>query len=128
MIKDAMPYIVPVGFGFWEGKIFFHTCSDGFKMAILSQNPIVCFEVDESLSDASLAKSVVILGRVEVIDDPARMIPYLQRLIEKYRVSVSFGEYMKQRDVRDELRRVRICVITPHQVTGRRLIRKNGNF
>ena len=62
-------------------------------MSVLNEHPIVCFEVDESLSDASLAKSVIITGRAEIISEPKRMIPYLQMHIDKYRVPRSFGEY-----------------------------------
>jgi hypothetical protein len=52
------------------------------------------------------------------------MIPYLQRLIAKYRVPLGFDEYMSKpgRNKERELRRVKICVITPKKVTGRKLV------
>jgi nitroimidazol reductase NimA-like FMN-containing flavoprotein (pyridoxamine 5'-phosphate oxidase superfamily) len=130
LILKEGPYIVPVGYGYSEGKIFFHTCEEGIKMEAIRSNPNVCFEVDESICDASLAKSVVIMGRAEIIHDKKRMIPYLQKLIDKYRVPVSFGEYMSRGDrkLKEELERVRICLITPHQITGRKIIRTNSNF
>jgi len=130
MVMKEGPYIVPVGYGYSGGKIFFHTCREGVKMEVLQSNPSVCFEVDESISDNSLAKSVVILGKAEIIEEKERMIPYLQKLIDKYRVPVPFGEYMKRgkRNVNDELGVARICLITPHQITGKKLIRTNGNF
>jgi nitroimidazol reductase NimA-like FMN-containing flavoprotein (pyridoxamine 5'-phosphate oxidase superfamily) len=115
------PYVVPVGFGYAGGKVFFHTCREGRKMEALQSNPMVCFEVDESLSDGSLAKSVIIFGRAEMIEEKERMIPFLQRLIDKYRVPVSFGEYMKKgnRNVKEELEAVSICLITPTEITGK---------
>ena len=124
------PYIVPVGFAYSDGKIFFHTCKDGLKMEAIRTNPKVCFEIDESISDGSLAKSVIIWGQVEVIEEKERMIPYLQKLIDKYRVSVLFGEYMNKgdRNVKEELSKVRICLIAPHRINGRKVIRTNGNF
>jgi nitroimidazol reductase NimA-like FMN-containing flavoprotein (pyridoxamine 5'-phosphate oxidase superfamily) len=130
LLLDEGPYIVPVGHGYAEGKIFFHTCEEGIKMEAIRSNPNVCFEVDESLSDASLAKSVIIMGRAEIIDDKKRMIPYLQKLIDKYRVPVSLGEYMSRGDrkLKEELEMVRICLITPYKVTGRKIIRTNSNF
>ena len=61
MITPEGPYIIPIGYCYAEGKIFIHMCSfEGRKMRVLTAHPIVCFEVDESLSDASLAKSVII--------------------------------------------------------------------
>lgn len=130
LITQEGPYIVPVGYGYSEGKVFFHTCEEGIKVEAIRSNPNVCFEVDESLSDASLAKSVVIMGRAEIIADKKRMIPYLQKLIDKYRVPVSFDEYMSRgnRKLKEELEMVRICLISPYRITGRKIIRKNSNF
>ena len=125
LILKEGPYIVPVGYGYAEGKIFFHTCGEGLKMAAMESNPEVCFEVDESTSDGSLAKSVMLWGRVEIISDKDRMLPYLQKLIDKYRVPVSFGEYMRKgdRNFKEELDAVRICLISPHKITGRKIVR-----
>ena len=73
-----------MGYCYTEGKIFIHMCLEkGRKMRALAESPVVCFEVDESISDCSLAKSVIITGRAEIIKEPKRMIPYLQLLINK---------------------------------------------
>jgi hypothetical protein len=130
LISKEGPYIVPVGFGYSDGKIFFHTCREGLKMEAIRSNPNVCFEVDESISDGSLAKSVIIWGRVEVIEEKERTIPYLQKLIEKYRVPVPFSEYMKggNRNAKEELKKVRICLIAPYRINGKKVIRTNSNF
>ena len=130
MIFEGKPHIVPVGYGYFERKIFFHTCAEGMKMESIRSNPSVCFQVDESISDASLAKSVVILGKAEILRDKEAMLPYLQKLIDKYRVPASFGQYMTggNRNVKAELEAVRICVITPERITGKKIIRTNGNF
>jgi len=119
------PYIVPVGFGYMDGKIFFHTCNSGLKMRVLRRNPKVSFEVDETISDTSMYKSVMIFGQAEIIDDKEDMIPYLQKLIDKYRVPKGFDEYMNMpgRDREKELEDVRICVITPKKITGRKFIK-----
>jgi len=130
LISKEGPYIVPVGFAYSDGKIFFHTCREGLKMEAIRANPNVCFEVDESISDGSLAKSVIIWGRAEVIEDKERMIPYLQKLIDKYRVPLPFSDYMVRgnRNVKEELKKVRICLIVPHSMNGKKVVRTNGNF
>lgn len=130
MILKEAPYIVPVGYAYSEGKIFFHSCQGGLKMEAMRKNPNVCFEVDESISDGSLAKSVIIWGKIEIIEEKEKMIPYLQKLIDKYRVPVTFSEYMRRgnRNVKEELEQVRICLIHPTTVCGRKLIRRNSNF
>jgi len=130
LISKGGPYIVPVGFGYSDGKIFFHSCREGLKMEAIRANPNACFEVDESISDGSLAKSVIIGGQVVVIEEKERMIPYLQKLIDKYRVPVPFSEYMARgkRNAKEELEKVRICLIAPHRINGKKVVRTNGNF
>jgi len=138
MITPEGPYIIPTGYCYTEGKIFIHLCrEEGRKMRALKANPLVCFEVDESLSDASLAKSVIITGRAEIITEPKRMIPYLQLLINKYRVPMPYGEYATRNNRKanalekygkPELEVLRICCITPDEITGRSIMRTNSNF
>ena len=128
IIAHDKPYVVPVGFGYSKGKVFFHTCAKGLKMNVLKKNPSVCFEVDEALSDVTMFKSAIILGTAEIISDEKKMIPYLQKLIDKYRVPLSFDEYMTKpgRNREKELKAVRICVITPQRVTGRRFVQNKA--
>ncbi|HVP92422.1 MAG TPA: pyridoxamine 5'-phosphate oxidase family protein [Acidobacteriota bacterium] len=123
-LEDGQPYIVPVGYAYADGKIFFHTCEKGSKITALRHNHSVCFEVDEALSDASMFKSVIVFGTAEIISDKANMIPYLQKLIDKYRVPESFDSYMSkpERNREKELEAVRICLITPKKVTGKKWI------
>jgi len=127
-LKDG-PYVVPVGFAYVDGKIFFHTCSKGLKMDGIRRNPNVCFEVDETISDTTMYKSVILFGTAEIIDDEEKMIPYLQRLIDKYRVPLSFDEYMSKpgKNREKELKAVRICIITPKKITGRKLVPKDSS-
>jgi len=128
MALDEGPYVVPLGFAYSEGKVFFHTCCKGLKMESLRKNANVCFEVDEALSDATMSKSVIIFGKAEIIEDEKKMIPYLQKLIDKYRVPLNFDEYMSKpgRNREGELKAVRICLITPTKITGRKLLPKEG--
>jgi nitroimidazol reductase NimA-like FMN-containing flavoprotein (pyridoxamine 5'-phosphate oxidase superfamily) len=128
MVVDGEPYVVPVGFGYCKGEVFFHTCEKGLKMNALRKNPIVCFEVDEALSDVTMYKSVIIIGTAEIISEEKKMIPYLQKLIDKYRVPLIFDEYMNKpgRNREKEMKAVRICVITPRRVTGMRFVQNKA--
>jgi nitroimidazol reductase NimA-like FMN-containing flavoprotein (pyridoxamine 5'-phosphate oxidase superfamily) len=126
VLENGQPYVVPVGYAYADGKIFFHTCNKGLKMNALKRNANVCFEVDEALSDTSMFKSVIAYGTAEIINDKARMIPYLQKLIDKYRVPESFDAYMSKpgRNKEKELEAVRICVIKPKKITGKKWVMK----
>lgn len=121
------PYIVPVGYVYADGKVIFHTCNKGLKMKLLQDNNSVCFEVDESLSDGSMYKSVIVFGKAEVISDREQMISYLQKFIDKYRVPEPFDDYMNKpgRNREKELAAVRICAITPTKTTGKKFIAKS---
>lgn len=125
LIIDNEPYIIPVGYVYHEGKIAIHSCTQGKKMEALKSNPRVCFEVDETVSDVSMYKSVIIFGKSELLDEPETMIPYLQQHINKYRIPEDFETYMQRpgrmRD--EELKAARIILITPDQITGRKFIR-----
>jgi nitroimidazol reductase NimA-like FMN-containing flavoprotein (pyridoxamine 5'-phosphate oxidase superfamily) len=119
------PYIVPVGYVYVDGNIFFHTCSRGSKMKVIRTKPRVCFEVDETISDASMYKSVILFGTVEIVEKRDEMIPYLQHLINKYRVPQGFDEYMAKpgRNREKEMNAVRICVMKPTRITGKKFVR-----
>jgi nitroimidazol reductase NimA-like FMN-containing flavoprotein (pyridoxamine 5'-phosphate oxidase superfamily) len=122
---DNQPYIVPVGFVYKRGQIAIHSCTEGIKMRALRDNPRVCFEVDETISDASMYKSVILHGTTKILTDPSKMIPWLQLHIDKYRVPEDFEIYMRKpkRNRDTELGKVRIVVITPEEVSGRKFIR-----
>jgi nitroimidazol reductase NimA-like FMN-containing flavoprotein (pyridoxamine 5'-phosphate oxidase superfamily) len=126
VLEDGTAYVVPVGYAYADGKIFFHTCEKGSKMTALRHNSKVCFEVDEALSDASMFKSIIAFGTAEIISEKEKMIPYLQKLIDKYRVPESFDAYMSKpgRNREKEMEAVRICIITPKKITGRKWVMK----
>ena len=42
---DGMPYVVPLNYGYVEGKILFHCALSGQKLDYLRANPQVCFTV-----------------------------------------------------------------------------------
>ena len=118
-------YVFPMGYVYKDGKIIFHSCDKGTKMNAMKKNSNVCFEVDESVSDITMYKSVMVFGNVEIISKKEEMIPYLQILIDKYRMPQSFDSYMKNRDTEAELKVTRICVIHPTKITGVLFIREH---
>ncbi len=122
---EGTPHIIPLGYVYANREISFHTCNKDSKMQALRKNPHVCFEVDESLSDASMYKSVIAFGEAKIIEDEEEMIPYLQKLIDKYRVPLDFDAYMNKpgRDREKEMKAVRICVVKLTKITGKKFIR-----
>ncbi|MFX1566027.1 MAG: pyridoxamine 5'-phosphate oxidase family protein [Promethearchaeota archaeon] len=125
LLIDNEPYVIPVGYVYHQGKIAIHSCTKGKKIEALAANPRVCFEVDESLSDASMYKSVVIQGTSKILTKEQEMIPYLQLHIDKYRVPEGFESYMKKpgRNRDEELKSVRIILISPDEISGKKFMR-----
>jgi len=76
---ESWPYIVPMSFGCLEGKLYFHSASEGTKLDLLNANPNVCFEVAVNVEIVPSAdacnwsvryESVVGLGRMSIVEDP----------------------------------------------------------
>jgi nitroimidazol reductase NimA-like FMN-containing flavoprotein (pyridoxamine 5'-phosphate oxidase superfamily) len=82
MCRDDQPYVLPLNYGFQQGRIYLHTGRQGLKLEYLRANPRVCFEVsvDVELAPGPLACAwnchylcVLGFGRaVEVTDEEER--------------------------------------------------------
>ena len=79
MIADGEPYVVPLNFGYRDGKVYFHSFSSGRKIDAIRANPRVCFEVDidHRLITGEIAcdwtfdyTSVIGFGHARVLEDP----------------------------------------------------------
>jgi nitroimidazol reductase NimA-like FMN-containing flavoprotein (pyridoxamine 5'-phosphate oxidase superfamily) len=90
---DGSPYITPLHFVFYEGKIYFHSALKGRKMDNIRANPRVCFEVHELIKivqgqracDLSTRyRSVLAFGRARSLPDGDEKIAVLTALAEKY--------------------------------------------
>lgn len=49
LCDDAIPYIVPVHFGYADGFIYFHSAPEGKKMEMIRKNNRVCFQMETNL-------------------------------------------------------------------------------
>jgi nitroimidazol reductase NimA-like FMN-containing flavoprotein (pyridoxamine 5'-phosphate oxidase superfamily) len=89
---DDQPYVIPINYVYFDGKVFFHSHKDGAKMRNISKNPRVCFEVDsgeivKSEKPCDYAwkyLSVIVRGKASLISDPGRRLMVLKRLSDKY--------------------------------------------
>lgn len=93
MIDDGEPYIVPLNFGYRNGRFYFHCAREGRKLDVLKANPRVCFELE---GEAELVRgeracqwstrfeSVIGWGRAEVVTDPQGVKEGLQALMDHY--------------------------------------------
>ncbi len=72
------PYVVPVNFGYQDGRLYFHSAPRGKKIDIIRQNNRVCFEMDveqelvksKNPCECSMKyRSVIGFGRASFIHD-----------------------------------------------------------
>ncbi len=96
--KDGYPYITPVNFVSFNGNIYFHCAPKGEKLDNLLRDARVCFEVDVPLAylDVDLDPTrpvchlhqfyhcVIIRGTAHVVEDRAKKLTALNRLIAKH--------------------------------------------
>jgi nitroimidazol reductase NimA-like FMN-containing flavoprotein (pyridoxamine 5'-phosphate oxidase superfamily) len=75
------PYVVPLNYGYVEGKILFHCALSGMKLDYLKANPQVCFSVGRQSGQVRRHAegdpchvdndSVICFGRARIVEDLA---------------------------------------------------------
>ncbi len=130
------PYVIPLNFVYFEGKIGFHCDWKGKKLDLINANPRCCFEVDEFAGEVSYHydslchldyDSVIATGVARIERDEDKVYPFFQRLHAKYREiyrkSVEEGGKVFDR------KRIKECacvLIDIEELTGRRERTVNG--
>jgi len=76
---DGMPYVVPLNYGYIEGKVIFHCGLTGKKLDYLKANPRVCFTVGRQSGEVRRhgtgdpchvdSDSVICYGEARVIEN-----------------------------------------------------------
>lgn len=131
MLDGQLPYIVPVNYGYREGKIYIHSAPKGKKMDLLLQNQQVCFEVedsveivkgDEACDWTTRYRSVVGYASVDILSDEAGKQEGLEVIMAQHGASgqVEF-------DPKD-LKRMVIIRLTITSQTGKQSSNWDHNF
>jgi nitroimidazol reductase NimA-like FMN-containing flavoprotein (pyridoxamine 5'-phosphate oxidase superfamily) len=76
---DGMPYVVPLNYGYINGKIYFHCALTGKKLDYIKGNPEVCFTVGRQTGSINRhtegdpchldSDSVICYGKARIIVD-----------------------------------------------------------
>jgi len=127
MAVVGRPYVVPLNFGYtWEGneplRLYFHCAQQGYKLDLLAQNNLVCFEMDsghrlithDDPSEYSFAyASIIGWGRVRFITEATEKRYALHKLMEH---QAGPGEY---RFSDTDIARVTIFCVEAEGLTGK---------
>lgn len=86
---DGYPYAVPLSYVFDGEKIYFHCAKSGHKLDAVKRNCKASFCVvaqDEIIPERFTThyKSVIVFGKVKVIDDDEKKFSAILKLAEKY--------------------------------------------
>ena len=91
--KNGYPYVVPVHFIYYGGKVYIHGLLIGEKISNIKLNEKVCFEtyylkgyiLDEKPCDVNTEyESVVIMGTAALVKDYNLKEIVLNKIVEKY--------------------------------------------
>lgn len=89
--ENDYPYGIPLNQYYDEedGKLYFHGAMEGLKLDLLAKNNKVCFTVmDSGFKEegewAWKIRSVLCLGRVEVVEDREKAIEQCRKLAQKF--------------------------------------------
>ena len=92
---DGIPYVLPMNFGYIDGKIILHSAPEGTHLQYIEQNNHVCIAMNYGVelrwqhqqvacSYRTEAVSVVCNGRVSFIEDESDKIKYLNVICAHY--------------------------------------------
>ena len=88
---DGYPYAVPINYYYdpESGHLFFHGAKEGHKLDALARSDKVSFAVhDQGVIEegdwAYTLHSVIVFGRMHVVEDPERFAQYLYKIGVKY--------------------------------------------
>jgi len=126
MCDGQHPYVVPLCFGYDGSALYFHCAREGRKIDILCKNPKVCVEfdipgdtveADEACVWGLKYRSVIAIGRAELIESAAEKREGLRCLMNQYapsRQSWSFPDAAVDR--------VTIVKVLIEEITGRQSV------
>ena len=119
---DGYPYGMPIDHFYNEedGKIYFHSGKIGYKIDALKKDDKVSFCVfDQGVRSPGqwyyVVKSVIVFGRIAIIEDPDRIVDITTRLSHKF----TDDEDYIQGEIKKDLRNTYLLELTPENMCGK---------
>ena len=123
------PYAVPLSYVWKDGKLYFHWATAGHKLDAVRRDSRASFCVvdqDRVVPEeyTTYYRSVIVFGRVRLLDDPAEKRRAAELLAEKYRPG--FPEEMAA-EIDGAWERLCAAELTAELVTGKQARELAGN-
>lgn len=118
---EGYPYAVPMAYAFDGEKIYFHSAAAGHKIDAVNRDSKASFcvvsestNMPEKLTVAY--KSVVVFGRIEIVEEPEEKRRAIEAIGRKY--SPGYESEMENHINRD-FKVLRVMALTPEHITGK---------
>ncbi|MBI9031282.1 pyridoxamine 5'-phosphate oxidase family protein [bacterium] len=89
--NSPAPYIIPMNYGYHDGKLYLHTANEGLKLELINKNNSVGFQIDNKIEMVQGVKgttmkyqSIVGEGIIRIIQDNEEKQECLKYLIEHH--------------------------------------------
>ncbi len=119
---DGYPYGIPLNHRYCEedGNLYFHGAKEGHKIDSILRCDKVCYTVVEKGYRregewALNVRSVVVFGRISVVEDENKKIEICTELGHKFTDDEAYIE----KEIRNNIKRVMCLKITPELITGK---------
>ena len=119
---DDYPYGMPMNHFYNEedGKIYFHCGKYGHRLDALKKHDKVSFCVfDQGYRNegewALNVKSIIVFGRMEIIDDPEAIADISRKLSCKFTKDEAYIE----KEIKENLRATLLLALTPEHICGK---------
>ena len=119
---DDYPYGTPINHFYNEedGKIYFHCGKYGHRLDALKKHDKVSFCVfDQGYRNegewALNVKSIIVFGRMEIIDDPETIADISRKLSYKFTQDEAYIE----KEIKENLRATLLLALTPEHICGK---------
>lgn len=121
---DGYPYGLPLDHWYCEsdGKIYFHCGRTGYKLdAIRAHDKVSYCVCDQGVRKADEwalnFRSVIVFGRIRIVDDPARIEAVSRQLSYKFTSDESYIA----REIANHAAHTLLLELTPEYMTGKRV-------
>ena len=93
LCDEGRPYVVPMNFGYRDGKVYMHSALEGRKLDTIRKNPEVCLEfetdlemvrAEEACSFSMKYKSVIAWGKASIQEEVEDKTYGLNVIMEHY--------------------------------------------
>lgn len=100
---DEYPYGVPISFAYEDNTIFFHGMPTGHKHDAMKRHDkvsLAVIETDQVVPEeyTTYFRSVIVFGRVRIIEDYEEKLNVVDRLVEKYSPQYAENVHEKFKD------------------------------